>query len=159
MNKKYMENNRQKLLENLVEKFTNTIKYIHRGQGFPFGNAMLNRQQIMILFYIVEKKGITTVKEIAKFLQVTPGAVTQFVDGLVENKLVSRKENSLDRRSIYIEATANAKKEFCNFKKSYFKNASRIFKSLSDLEIKNFIELLEKVKASDPDKSIDLNNC
>lgn len=140
-----MSDKRQKLLKNLTEKLTQTIRNMHRGQTFPYGGLFLKRQQIMILFFINENQGAVSVKEIAKFLQVTPGAVTQFVDELVKKKLVERTESLLDRRSINIKLTAAAKKRFNKFKEDYAVMASRAFSNLSDRELKKFVELLEKI--------------
>lgn len=142
-----MAGNRQELLKNLIAKFTQAIRDMHQGQSFPFGDFMLGKQQIMILFFIDEQKGATAVKELAKFLQVTPGAVTQFVDGLVEKKLVKREENLNDRRSIDIKLTETTKKQFNDFKKNYLANAGKSFSGFSDQELEQFIGLVKKIKA------------
>ena len=137
---------RQELLETLMDKLTKAIQNMHTGQTFPFGNFMLGKQQIMILFFIFENKGEASVKEIAKFLNVTSGAVTQFVDGLVEKKMVIREENPTDRRSINIKLTEDTKQKFNDFKKMYIKVASLAFREFEDKELEQFIKLLEKVK-------------
>lgn len=140
-----INNYRQKLLENLIESFTQAIHGINVGQNFPFGNFMLGRQQIMILLFVYNKKEATPIKEIAKFLNVTPGAVTQFIDGLVLKKLVRREENILDRRSINIRLTAATQKQFNDFKKIYFASASKSFEGLNNKELEQFIELVKKI--------------
>lgn len=140
-----MINNRQKLLENLIESFAHVLHSINTGQNFPFGDFMLGHQQIMILLFVYKKKETVSVKEIAKFLHVTPGAVTQFIDGLVLKKLVRREENILDRRSINIRLTAATQKQFNDFKKRYFASANKSFENLSDDELKQFIRLIKKI--------------
>ncbi len=143
-----MNKDRQELLKNLIEKFTQTMHSMHNGQSFPFGDFMLRKQQITILFFIYENKGIVSVKAIAKCLHVTSGAVTQFVDGLVEKKLVQREENLTDRRSINIKLTPATQKKFNSFKENYLINASKSFVGLSNEELKQFVKLLEKIKPS-----------
>lgn len=142
----YMQNNRQELLQDVIEKFTQVVHGMHANQSFPFGDCLLGRQQLMILFFVFEKKGSASVKELAKFLRVTPGAVTQFIDALVDKKLVKREENLNDRRSINIKLTNYAEKEFNTFKKKYFINAGKAFISLNDKELKQFTKLLDKIK-------------
>ena len=145
-----MSKARQELLKNLIEKFTKTAHNMHSNQSFPFGDFMLGRQQVMIMFYIYENKELSSVKAIAKKLNVTPGAVTQFVDGLVEKKLVIREENSSDRRSINIILAPETEEKFNNFRETYLINASRSFIGLSDAELTEFVKLLEKIKFINP---------
>lgn len=141
-----MNDNRQELLKDLIEKFTQTTHSMHSGHNFPFGKYMLGRQQLMILFFVFEKKGLASVKDLAKVLKVTSGAVTQFIDALVEKKLVMREENPSDRRVVNIKLTALTEKQFNEFKKEYLITAGKVFKNLSDNEIKQFIKLLSKIK-------------
>ena len=141
-----MINNREELLKTLIEKLTRTSHNINAAQSFPFGDCLLSKQQIMIVFFIYDHKSEASVKEIAKFLHVTSGAVTQFVDSLVDNKIVKREENSSDRRSVNIKLTADTEKQFTNFRKKYFASASKSFAAINDQELKQFIDLVEKIK-------------
>ena len=138
---------REELLQSLIEKLTHVIHMMHHNSDrVPFYDSLLSKQQIMILFFIWENDGETSVKDVAKFLHVTSGAVTQFVDSLVENKIVIREENSLDRRSINLKLTTGAKKQFNDFKKKYIESASKSFSDISDQELMQFIGLVEKIK-------------
>lgn len=138
--------NRQKILENLIEKMVRVMHDINLVSGLHFGNCLLKRQQIMILFFIYEKQGIASVKEIAKFLQVTPGAVTQAVDYLVEKKIVRREENLNDRRIVNVKLSKATEKDFDRFKKNFIKEACKSFKDFNDHDLQNFIRLVEKIK-------------
>lgn len=142
----YMEQKRQKLLQALIEKLGHTIKAIHSGQSFPFGEFKLSQQQVMILFFVAEKKEGLAVKDLAKLMHVTSGAVTQFIDVLVEKKLVQREEGLGDRRVINIKLTVSAKNKFNQFRKSYFVATSRAFKDFNVSDMDQFIELLGKIK-------------
>jgi len=142
-----MEDNREKLLKNLIENFTQIFRGMHKEQKFPFGGLVLTRQQMMIMLFVNEKKENASVKEIVEFLQVTPGAVTQFVDGLVKNGLVERVESNMDRRSINIRLTQMAKEQFCYFKKNCINKMTRSFDGLNIKELEQFVALTEKIKA------------
>jgi DNA-binding MarR family transcriptional regulator len=85
-----------------------------------------------------------SVKELAEVLSVTSGAVTQFVDALVEKGLVRREEDHDDRRLLRIKLTEYAHNNFKEFKKDYFESVSRVFDSLSDEEIQQLTGLLMK---------------
>jgi DNA-binding MarR family transcriptional regulator len=153
MNK--MSTYREKLLEDLIDKLVSVFRGIHKEQNFPFGKLVLSRQQMMIMFFINENKGAASVKEIIRFLRVTPGAVTQFVDGLVKKKLVKREANSGDRRSVNIKLTAAVEKKLRLFKRSYIKTTSQAFQGLSNRELGQFIGLIEKIIVSEPKINID----
>jgi DNA-binding MarR family transcriptional regulator len=143
-----MKNKRQELLKDLIEKLTSAIHAMHKEQCFSFGGSVLGKPQAMILFFIYENKGVASVKEIAKFLHVTSGAVTQFTNGLVEKKLVKREENVIDRRSVNIMLTVKAKKDFNTFKQQYIESASKSFAEFNDQELEQFTKLIEKIKKS-----------
>lgn len=144
-----MDKIREKLLQSLMEKLGQIMKGTHAINNVPFGDPQLSRPQFIILFFIAPKKSGATVKDLAKFMGVTPGAVTQFIDVLVEKKLVNREESSRDRRTINIKLTNLAKKQFYHFKKEYFKNLSNAFTNLTTAEISQFIRLIEKIKTPD----------
>lgn len=141
-----MDKNRQKLVQRLMEKSGRIMKSLHDINDLPFGELQLSRPQFMILFFIAPKKAGAKVKDLAKFMGVTPSAVTQFINVLVEKRIVSREEDSRDRRIISIKLTSSAKKKFRRFKKEYFENIGDVFTSLSTAEISQFIRFIEKIK-------------
>lgn len=141
-----MKNSREELLQNLIERIRCVIRGMH--VGHPFGELMLGKPQISILFSLArEKKGLS-VKELAEKLNVTSGAITQFIDGLVEKKLVKRQEDLKDRRIMKILLTNSAEYKFKDFKKKYFKSVSPLFDNLTDDEITQLIGLLNKIEYS-----------
>lgn len=141
-----MGKTREELLQSLIEKMVNVMKGMHATHGFPFGDFKLSRPQVMILFFIARKKDGVSAKDLAGFLNVTSGAITQFIDTLVEKKLVSREEDSKDRRTLKIGLTDMAKEKFVAFKKSYYKSVSPAFNAFSEDEIEQFIFFLGKIK-------------
>lgn len=144
---KETKKSREKLVQTLITKLIKAIKNIHQRQNFPFGNYILSRQQIMILFFIREKKSAgVAVKDLAKFLSVTPGAVTQFVDSLVKYKLVVRRAGIKDRRLTKIKLSPSAKTKFQKFQKEYLTSANAAFSSLKYQELQEFIKLIDKIK-------------
>lgn len=142
-----MPKNRQELLQILISKFVHALKSMHTGQSFTFGDFRLNRQQVMILFFIAESPEGVAVKDLAKFLQVTSGAVTQFIDILVTHKLVKRQEGLSDRRLSRIKLSPFAQTQFKKFKTNYLISASGAFKDFEDEELQQFIKLVEKIKS------------
>lgn len=143
-----MGNSRKESLQSLAEKMASVMRRVHIGQGFKFSEFVLRMPQARIMFFIAKNREEVSVKDLAEMLGVTPGAVTQFVDGLVEMDLVRREEDSKDRRIIRIKLTPLALGKLEEFKKGYLKSASRLFDVLSDAEIGELFRLLDKVDAN-----------
>ncbi|MCX6006275.1 MAG: MarR family transcriptional regulator [Chloroflexi bacterium] len=141
---KEMSKSREELLRALMEKLRFVMRGMHTGQGFQFGEFTVGPPQVRILFYIARKPEGVSVKELAEVLSVTSGAVTQFIDALVEKGLVSREEDCNDRRLLRIKLTEYAHGKFNEFKKDYFASVSRVFEPLSDEEILQLTRLLMK---------------
>ncbi len=140
-----MNKAREELLQALTEKLGCVWRGIHTGQGFPFGELKIGVPQVRILFYIARNKDGVSVKDVAEMLNVTSGAVTQFIDGLVEKALVTREEDANDRRILRIKLAGLAERRFKRFSRDYFASVSRIFDTLSDAEIEQLIRLLGKI--------------
>jgi DNA-binding MarR family transcriptional regulator len=143
-----MKKSREELLRLLVERLGAVMRGMHGGQGFRFGASTVGFPQIRILFLVAARPGGMSVKDLAEMLNVTPGAITQFIDALVEKKLVTREEVPGDRRLLSIKLTDYAAGNLNNFRKEYFASVSRVFASLSDEEISQLTALL--MKASIP---------
>src|SRR5258708_8714462 len=93
-----MNKTRTQLLEQLLNHLGYISRSISAPHGFSFGDLVLTKPQITIFFFVAHHQDGVSVKEIAKFLHVTKGAVTQFIDILVEKNLVKREEDARDRR-------------------------------------------------------------
>lgn len=141
-----MNKKRELQLESLIEKMMCVMKSFHAHQGIPFGEFKLSRPQVMVLFFVFRQKDGATGKDLAKFLNVTSGAVTQFIDVLVKKKLLQREEDSKDRRILRIRLTSMAQEKFASFKKSYYKSMGPAFKGLSEAEIEQLAILIQKIK-------------
>jgi DNA-binding MarR family transcriptional regulator len=126
-----MNKTREELLRTLVVRLGSVMRGMHAGQGFRFAG------------FTVGPPGVS-VKVLAVVLSVTPGAVTQFIDALVEKALVSREEDHIDRRLLRIKLTKFAKDKFTEFKRDYFAAVSRVFDSLSDEDVMQLTGLLMK---------------
>jgi DNA-binding MarR family transcriptional regulator len=139
-----MNRTREDLLRTLMEKLRFVMRGMHTGQGFLFGEFAVGLPQVRILFLIASKPEGVSVKELAEVMDVTPGAVSQFIDTLVVKGLVTREEDRSDRRLLRIKFTEYANNNFEKFKKDYFTSVSRVFDSLSDEEILQLTRLLMK---------------
>ena len=70
------------------------------------GKFGITLEQFHVLRHI--RKGYHSVGELAEQRQISPSAISQAVDGLVEKGLVTRQQQASDRRCIRLELTPHA---------------------------------------------------
>jgi DNA-binding MarR family transcriptional regulator len=150
-----MSKSREELLRALMERLGTVMRGMHGGQGFKCGGFAVGMPHVRILFRLANKPEGVSVKEMAEAMAVTSGAVTQFIDSLVEKGLVRREEDRDDRRLLRIKLTEYANDNIMEFKKDYFASVSRVFNSLSDDEVLQLTGLL--MKANVPSDSKETN--
>jgi DNA-binding MarR family transcriptional regulator len=148
-----MNKTRTQLLEQLLNHLGYISRSISAPHGFAFGDLVLTKPQVNIFFFVAHHQEGVSVKDIAKFLNVTKGAVTQFIDALVEKNLVKREEDAHDRRVQRIRLTEFAESRFDQFKKSYYLSLNKLFDALTDKEVEQLVSLLEKLRLSDASNS------
>ncbi|RPJ55665.1 MAG: MarR family transcriptional regulator [Dehalococcoidia bacterium] len=141
-----MSKSREELLRALMERLGTVMRGMHAGQGFRCGDFPVGMPHVRILFHLANKPEGISVKELAEAMGVTSGAVTQFIDSLVEKGLVRREEDRNDRRQLRIKLTEYSRDNIMDFKRDYFASVSRVFDSLSDDEILQLTGLLMKAK-------------
>jgi len=133
-------------MQTLIQRMMSIMRHLHH-DSIP-SEPPLSPPQVHLLFSIASKQEGISVKELAERTSVTPGAITQFVDGLVEMGLVMREGDLNDRRIVRLKLTELAKSQFEHFRKDYLTSASRVFDVLSNDEIKQLITLFDKINTS-----------
>jgi DNA-binding MarR family transcriptional regulator len=139
---------RDQLLEQALNQLGHISRSISAPHGFSLDDIMLTRPQIHIFFFVAQHEDGVSVKHIARFLSVTKGAVSQFIDLLVEKKLVKRAEDPKDRRLQRITLTEFAESRFKQIKEAYYASLFQLFDDLTDKELKQLVTLLEKVSTT-----------
>ena len=149
-----MKETKEDLLQKLIEQLSSVMKQIHHGMLVQ--EPSLSPPQARLLFAIASKKkeGIS-VKEMAEQANVTPGAITQFVDILVKKKLVKRYEDPDDRRIVRLIITEGAKTQLEKLRKDFLSSVVQAFDALSNDEIKQLIKLLSKISPHSDLKQFD----
>jgi DNA-binding MarR family transcriptional regulator len=140
---------REDLLQQILEQIASVIKQVHR-EVMP-RDFFLSPPQAKLLFLIDKHKETgVSVKELARMADITPGAITQFVDALIKKDMVRREADAKDRRVVRLKLTPAAKGQIDKFKKDFFAYAARKFDVLSTDELKVLGELLAKVSSKTP---------
>ena len=141
-----MDKSREDLLQNLVQRMMSIMRHV-RHPAPPRGPE-LSPPHMMVLFAIGHKREGISVKDLAESTGVTPGAITQFVDILVEKGLVMREGDPADRRIVRLKITDLARNQHEKFRQEHMASFSRIFDVLTNDEIKQLLALMEKIESS-----------
>jgi DNA-binding MarR family transcriptional regulator len=141
-----MNNSREDLLQTLVQRMMSVMRHVRHGG--PPEEMMLHPAQLHLLFTIGHNKDGISVKDLAEEASVTPGAITQFIDALVERGLVMREGDPVDRRVVRLKLTELAKSQFEKFRADHLASFCRVFEVLTDDEIKQLIAIMAKIDTS-----------
>ena len=136
--------NRQAHIQNVVEAIGVITREFNIRGNYPFKDYFLGRPHIDVLYLLTQNKQMS-IKELSERLNVTSGAVTQFVDFLKEKNLVLKAEKLTDRRVCLVSLTPNAKHEFEKFKEVYQATIARYFDDLGDAELITLSKILHKI--------------
>jgi DNA-binding MarR family transcriptional regulator len=142
-----MDTPREDLLQTLVQRMMSVMRHV-RHPAPPPGEPPLSPPQANILFTIAHRKNGIAVKELADFTGVTPGAITQFVDGLVQKGLVTREGDPADRRVVRLKVTQLARDQFEKFRREHLSSFSKVFDVLDNEEIIQLITIMDKIESS-----------
>ena len=110
-----------------------------KGHKFPFSFL-----HVQTLRYIKEKKQ-PFMRDVAKYLLITPPATTLLVDGLVKDGLLARIVDKHDRRAVRIRATKKGEALLARGARNAAQTFAKIFSPLSAKERDQFAALLAKV--------------
>lgn len=94
---------------------------------------------------IIEHSKSVSVKEIAQILGISPSAITQLVDGLVDSEIVTRSENPTDRRTTQLSLSTKGLKQIQTIKKEKMEVFATLFEALSDSELTTYHRLQQKL--------------
>ncbi|MEX0621483.1 MAG: MarR family transcriptional regulator [Candidatus Woykebacteria bacterium] len=149
-----MKQKREELIQKLAKELFGTFRSLapqphfwHRGhRDHDHKEHHYGRGHMELFFYLrkFKDKGVS-VKDLARHLKVTSGAITQMVDHLVEKGLLKREEDPTDRRIQRVKFSETATKKFNLFRSKYISSISSAFDNLTDKELAQLVDLLAKI--------------
>lgn len=125
---------REKLIEEIVQLQRQVSHTIAQYGPEVWMNLSLTISQLKSLFFI-DAEGGTNFRKLATALGVTPPDVTRIVSRLVEQGLVSRRENPEDRRMLLLQSTKKGKALLARLRDSRTAHMSHILACLSTEEL------------------------
>lgn len=93
------------------------------------------------------------IKLLAQALKITSGAATQQVIALEESGYVTRHHNPTDRRETHVSLTNKGKEARAEVLRVQTKAAEAIFAPLSDQEMLQLSQIIEKITATDKERA------
>ena len=134
--------------EQLTEAIFATMQQMHRTGTAKF-HALMGQQDVsptqMELLLSVKHLQPVSVKEIAAQMRLTPGAVTQLMEGLVANGYIERRADAHDRRVtnvIIADGGSKKLKELWERRKSMLR---KIMQELDTDELAVMLRVQEKI--------------
>lgn len=95
----------------------------------------------------------SSLKELAKVMQLTPSAITQLVEALEAQDLVKRQMSARDRRSSQLALTPKGRIEINAFREIHKQLFEDMTSNLTDDEIKNLLTIQNKMIATLKEKT------
>lgn len=114
----------------------------------PFGDAVLTRTQLEILFVLAHETEPVAPGRLAATLRVTPGAITQTMDQLRDQDLVEQSPSGLDGRVRVWRLTDAAATQVAAFEAATVRRTTPWFTSLSPDELETLAALISRVEVA-----------
>lgn len=138
---------RARILAELTENMGLLMRLLSKSPGPQRPKGAPTRSQVGILV-LIGHLGVQNTKELAARLEMTPSAVTQLVDALVRDKLLSRREDRADRRIVWLELTAKGRKQLAVFKKQRQKFLAVALRPLGETHLRQLISIQNRIIAN-----------
>jgi len=139
---------RTQLIGTVLAQVAGLGRELTRARTTPFGDDLrLSRSQLDALFVLAHSTAPATPGSLATALGVTPGAVTQLVDGLRTHGLVETLPHPADGRARIVRLTPGARESVDGFEHAAVERMAPRFSRLSTAQLQQLGELLQHVGA------------
>lgn len=142
-----MSSDRQRLVQDVMESMASVREAFAHAHGPMFRKHGYGLPHLKVMMKMADSNEGVSVSELSEKMSVTPGAITQFIDRLVDKGMVERFEDPKDRRIVRIRLTTKAKAKFQKIRGFYMEKTSEMFNNLSDDELKQLASILKKIEA------------
>ena len=131
-------------LGHLINLFFMTNRSLHKHLQTAKIVTTLSFLQFIALKYVLEE-GPVRMKDIARFMSITPASATTLVDGLVKMRVLERITDHHDRRIVLLRATQGGRKKLDDTENLAKRELKKIFEKLSEADRETMITVLEKL--------------
>jgi DNA-binding MarR family transcriptional regulator len=135
-------------LGTVLEAVVRLSRALSSPRSTPFGDLVLTRTQLEVLFVLAHSDVPVTPGLIAAELKLTRGAVTQTVEQLREHALVQQTVSDRDARVRVVALTPSARSQVEGYEAAAVQRALPWFDDLPDDQLTRLARLLAHVRAS-----------
>ena len=136
---------RKEYLKDILQSIGSINRAFNAKGNYPFKDYSFGRSHLEILFLLSQKE--RSIKQLSQHLQVTSGAVTQFVDYLESTGLVHKSEDPGDKRSRIVSLTKSSTSVVKAFEQDYIQTVATTFEELSDEDLAQLQRILHKIRS------------
>ena len=134
---------RRESVAQVIEAVVELQRRIQLKQPAPFRGHRLSSSHLGLLF-VLSHRGRCTPSDLAAYLQITPGGVTQLVTRLRDVELVVSTRHPDDSRSVILTLTEAARVHVAEIESSVLDTSLPLFNSLSDAELITLAALMHR---------------
>ena len=135
---------RETLLGQVLESVVSWSRVLGSTRAAPFHGVQLGRSQLEALFLIAHRPAPMSPGLLARELKLTPGAVTQLLDGLRQVGLVDQQPHPSDARSRVLTLTPEAGRQVAEYEHGMVTAVAGEFGDLDDTELATLADLLAR---------------
>ncbi|WP_182353465.1 MarR family winged helix-turn-helix transcriptional regulator [Flaviflexus huanghaiensis] len=143
------DSNRAELIREILSGVTALAKVLSTEQRRPFEGKVLSRSQLLALFLLARVPAGLTPGRLAELLDVTPGAVTQLIDGLRAEGHVETQVSRTDARSRIVVLSGSAHQEVERFETAVVARLQTRFAGLTDGELASLAHMMNRITTED----------
>jgi DNA-binding MarR family transcriptional regulator len=138
--------NRKALIAELFDTMDIAKRSMHGHMQTIVEGHAISRTQLELLFTIYHLQP-TTAKNLAAKLHLTPGAISQLVEELMEQSLIERETDSSDRRKQVIKLSEEGSEVVKTFEKRRHAVMNKVIENLSDEELVTWLKIQKHIIA------------
>ncbi|MDJ0377994.1 MarR family winged helix-turn-helix transcriptional regulator [Cryobacterium sp. PH31-L1] len=135
-------------IDRVLESIITFSRALARPRMTPFGDAVLTRTQLEILFVLAHATEPVAPGRLAATVNVTPGAITQTMDQLRDQHLVEQSPSDLDGRVRVWRLTDSTATQVAAFEAATILRTTPWFISLSPDELETLAALISRVEVA-----------
>lgn len=124
------------------------MREFERADVAEFSPHGLNAAQFNVLIVLHRSERPMTMQEVSRVISVRPTRLTNLVDALCDRGFVSRRVNSVDRRSFHLRITSEGQQFLAEFLPTHWIRMRGQVDGLTQPERKQLITLLGKILPS-----------
>jgi len=128
----------------MIELLPQCIRGFHSYESNYLSRGQISQPQFWALEYL-SRKGDCLMGELAAFLNISRPAATGLIDRLIAQKMVVRRMDQKDRRTVLVGVTPKGKKIVAGIWEQKRRSMVKVFSRISAHDRRQYLDILERV--------------